>query len=331
LSERSARSRYSAQTYNPTLTGDLSQQPTPATTGARGGFRGGATPGSIVGTERVTYLTSGLRDLGGASLPLGGVSRSATIPADTVSAIKSGSLFVAVPIEATATDLQSESITSTPQVFSQASGTNSITAQAISYTATPISSTASAIDSVTDSDQAIDSSPFTDSPLSSGGGSRPNSSPDEIFSPPVTPNSPTSRTPFVSNPGRAFPEVPVIPPPFGRSSRLKESFTPGYDVEARIGGVFKKISGSALSRREAIGFGSSIVGNSPSATFRISRSTQPVTGRFFGSSLIGDFDQRAGGLFVEKNEKRINTLGELIGITRKGQQAIQNKRSVFKK
>ena len=125
---------------------------------------------------------------------------------------------------------------------------------------------------------------------------------------------------------------PVSPPPaffpsfFSAPPVEKENLSQGYNVEARFGGVFKQISRSPLSLKDAVGFGSVTVGSTPQASFRVSRSSQPASGVFKGRSQIQDFERRPGGLFVEKDEKRINTLGELQGITRKGQLAIQQRR-----
>lgn len=130
--------------------------------------------------------------------------------------------------------------------------------------------------------------------------------------------------------GGAINLPPLLFKPFGGFAKAQAAKPQGYSVQARIGGVFKNISNSPLSLKDAIGLGSSVVGSSPAATFRVSKSSQPIGQRFFGVSQIGDFESRAGGIFVEKREKRINTGGELAGITRKGQQAIKM-RSVFKK
>jgi hypothetical protein len=96
-------------------------------------------------------------------------------------------------------------------------------------------------------------------------------------------------------------------------------------VEARIGGIFRRISRSPLSLKEAVSFGASKVGGSSAATFRVSKSTSPIGARFFGNDHLDDFESRAGGIFVEKRDKRINTPGEIVGITRKGQAALKNR------
>jgi len=87
----------------------------------------------------------------------------------------------------------------------------------------------------------------------------------------------------------------------------------GFGVFVKRGGVFQRERG-VFNKQDAIGFGSFTVANSPSATFRIQKIDSNPNRFFGGSSRIKDFYAK-GDLFIEKKEKRIDTIGELRGIT----------------
>ena len=106
-----------------------------------------------------------------------------------------------------------------------------------------------------------------------------------------------------------LPKIPIIAgfnPPTNRSQ--------GFNVFSRKGGKEFKLTSNPLSKSEALAFGSSVVGGSARASFRLQKASGSL-GSFSGGSLIGDFNKNTKGWFVEKNSKRINTAGELSEIT----------------
>lgn len=335
-----ANSRYAAQNmrYDP-LRVDVRASPTVQTpprgqTGATTpGFREGVTPGTILGEDRITYLKSGLRDLRGVALPGGNIPKvSPTFSLTPVT--ETGKLVTGIYISGGRTDKEA------PPLFGSIpdSRNNVIIGEAIRYDSAVAE--ASASDSAVKTNQATDTTQELDldqakiatpfiSPRSGGGSGRmitqPNPTPPPIL-PPTPPRITPPPRPRITRspppeepPPRIFPSIDL---PGGR----RDLSPPGFDVEARIGGIFKRISRAPLAYEEAISFGSSIVGSSPAATFRVLKSSRGIGERFLGSSQIRDFEPRPGGIFVEKREKRINTPGELFGITRKGQIALKLRR-----
>jgi len=322
-----ARSVYSAQNIRTDpLKVDLGQTPS-STTRTGGGFRPGIDRASIVDPNKITYIKSGLRELRGAQLPSGNVPRTQFEVATTID--KSSNLIIGVPIVYDKNKYDQSVITAQPVAIKSYQGTQSSFFTDNSFKTDTAQATA------TDSlfDQATTPDTRRGSASSSRGETPFKPSPEPPPSDPIiTPKTAPPDNIFTPRPPRPPPpEKPILlfPPIFSRNKE-RETSAPGFNVEARFGGIFKTISRSPLSLKEAVSFGSSVVGSSSQASFRVSSSSQPASGRFFGRSQIQDFEARPGGLFVEKREKRINTIGELIGITRKGQLAQRNKRSVFK-
>jgi hypothetical protein len=99
----------------------------------------------------------------------------------------------------------------------------------------------------------------------------------------------------------------------------------GFDVFVRRKGQFEKINYAPLRRTEALGLGSFDVRTTPAATFKIEKAKEKATQRFKGS-FDQSFFYRKGGLFIEKKKKRIDTPGELRGITFKGLAALRLRR-----
>jgi hypothetical protein len=318
-----ARSQYAAQNIQADpLKVDLGNPPTTQGT-TNPGFRPGVTKESIVGKDVITYLKSDLRNLRGVSLPSGNLPRS--VPPRAVVLSKEGSLITGVYLPQNK-EIRARSITAQPSPLLSDQGTNENVATTNTYKPAVIEATAADTDQVQDSTQIFDQSPRS---ATKGGSSSESSSffktpreePEEPLDQVITPPTATPRTPFTQKKPR---DPPTIFPRF-RFNRERETAPIGYDVEARIGGIFRRISRSPLSLKEAVSFGASKVGGSSAATFRVSKSTSPIGARFFGNDHLDDFESRAGGIFVEKRDKRINTPGEIVGITRKGQAALKNR------
>lgn len=114
------------------------------------------------------------------------------------------------------------------------------------------------------------------------------------------------------------------------SSPKKTSLQSGFDVYVRERGVFKRASSSALTRRDALDFGAFTVSNTARATFDIRPSSNKVgeiSSKVRGSfgNFASNFIQK-NGLFIEKREKRIKSLGEKAEITAKGLFAARSKK-----
>jgi hypothetical protein len=319
-----ATSRYAAQNIrSDPLKIDLGSAPASSTSQTRG-FRSGVSKTSILGQERITYLNSGLRDLTGASLPAG--NYASTLPPRTVatSVAASSNLIIAAPINIEESAFSTTTIQATPSKIAQ--GSTSVTA--VASTQVFKEETTPKIGSVIDTAKSLSVS------TGAGGGKvlgESSPSPSVFPSPPVAPPSPPPPTFNPITTPAPVQKRPNTPPPSllfpRRLNQERERI--GFNVLVRKQGVFSPISTKSFSKKEALAFGSFKVGSTPAASFKIERSSSPVTSRFFGTSMLKDFDKRSDGIYVEKDEKRINTLGELAGITRKGQLALRTRR-VFK-
>jgi len=124
------------------------------------------------------------------------------------------------------------------------------------------------------------------------------------------------------------PRPPETPKPF--KSRLPERLTgpsSGFDVYARKRGKLQKVNYSSLTRSQAVAFGSIYVETTPAASFKIQPNKQRPEETNFSARLKNLYSGR-GGLFIEKRSARINTFGELQGITYKGIGASKASRKV---
>lgn len=92
----------------------------------------------------------------------------------------------------------------------------------------------------------------------------------------------------------------------------------GFGVSVRRRGVFETVA-TGLTREEALFKGSSIVGTSAAASFKIFE-TGGFTTSTGGGGLLNprDFYEKQQGLFIEKRGRRIKSTGELREITYKG-------------
>ncbi len=92
---------------------------------------------------------------------------------------------------------------------------------------------------------------------------------------------------------------------------------PVYDVYAREKRAFIKVNKKPLPEKRAKNLGAEVVDNTASATFRIKRVGRAKRTDALAFNLKNKFVQR-DGVFIEKPSRRIDTRGELLGITVKG-------------
>jgi len=93
---------------------------------------------------------------------------------------------------------------------------------------------------------------------------------------------------------------------------------PLFNVYAKERGRFIKVNKEALPRNKALNLGGDVVDNTASATFKLTRADKK--GKMMddlGFYKKSKFRQK-NGLYVEMNKNRIDTLGEIQGITVKG-------------
>jgi len=103
----------------------------------------------------------------------------------------------------------------------------------------------------------------------------------------------------------------------------------GYDVFVRKKGKNVKVNTGALSKSDAINFGTHRVGNTSAASFEIKESLGSISQTFNQKGIMSDFFAK-GNRFIEKVGKRISTDGEKQEITFKGLFNLRNKRKVRK-
>lgn len=115
------------------------------------------------------------------------------------------------------------------------------------------------------------------------------------------------------------PKEPATPPDiykrFKQDNKNKTPTINGFNVLVKSKGIFNKINNKPLDLKSALKKGSETVERTPSATFKITNPENP--GGIFTSSTPKGFYKK-GNLFIEETRRRINTPGELFGITSKG-------------
>lgn len=109
---------------------------------------------------------------------------------------------------------------------------------------------------------------------------------------------------------------PFLLTPFSKDLPQSDNLK-GFNVLVKRKGFFEKINFSPLSKQEALAFGGFEVETTPAATFKIEKANEMIGQRFKGFFKRENFYQK-NGLYIEKKKKRINTIGELRGITFKG-------------
>lgn len=120
----------------------------------------------------------------------------------------------------------------------------------------------------------------------------------------------TLKTPFV---------IPSLPSE-EKEKRLQANR--GFNVYVKEKKKFIKVNNRALSKRDALALGGTVVNETTSATFKlqpVKKKPSPIDLDIQNWDLIsGFFNQKDKNKFIEKNRFRINTVGEFQGITVKG-------------
>jgi hypothetical protein len=119
---------------------------------------------------------------------------------------------------------------------------------------------------------------------------------------------------------------PTIRPRTKDKDKKKER--QGYYPLVKDRGNFIKVNNKVYDYAGAFNSGASVVDNSASATFKIVKTNKtPQETKVFGNFYNNKFtkSRKNNNLFTEKNRFRIDTLGELQGITAKGLIAKKNK------
>jgi hypothetical protein len=123
-----------------------------------------------------------------------------------------------------------------------------------------------------------------------------------------------------------FPGVPTpksLRPRNKDEEKEKEDFSQGYDVYIREKGKYFKANKVPKNYAAAFNFGAEVVDNSAAATFKIKKSKgkAKIKDDFLDPFLKNKFREpksKKKDKFIEKNTYRIDTAGELRGITAKG-------------
>lgn len=129
------------------------------------------------------------------------------------------------------------------------------------------------------------------------------------------------------------------PPPRRGKFDLDLDFTPkrekqAYDALVKQGKSFVKVNNKPLTRKGALQTAAQFVDQTTAASFKIRKTKgKPQQSGLLGGFVLGgkfrpskSAKRRAQNIFVEKNQFRIDTPGEIQGITVKGLQALENKR-----
>jgi len=118
-----------------------------------------------------------------------------------------------------------------------------------------------------------------------------------------------------------FPKLPPIK--LKRETKREEN--EGFNVLIRKAGIWTKASIQPLTRNQAINYGTTTIEATPQASFKIIPSNTQATGSYKGFGTLKNFYVNKG-IYIEKNKSRINTIGELSGITYKGISSQRNKK-----
>jgi hypothetical protein len=134
--------------------------------------------------------------------------------------------------------------------------------------------------------------------------------------------TPINKINYLYRPRTSEPEKPTPPPSILKKPRLERKDRerirePGFNVLIKNKGIFNKINTKPISKAQAINLGAGIVEKTSSATFTIKPSNSPAQKISVAKANLKNFYKK-GSLFIEKPSKRINTPGELTGITFKG-------------
>ncbi len=127
---------------------------------------------------------------------------------------------------------------------------------------------------------------------------------------------------------------PIARPPFffgfdiGDRQKISPAQQQGHNVFVKSKGKFLKVNPKPVSKSDAIQAGATIVDNSAAATFVVRKAEGRAKQRFVGNLFPTNLNKYRrpskrgklpkGNTFVENNAFRIDTIGELQGITAKG-------------
>jgi len=120
-------------------------------------------------------------------------------------------------------------------------------------------------------------------------------------------------------PPKPPPKEIVLPPPLPER-RFRESEEDDlFFVKAKSKGKFITLNKKALPRNKALNLGAEAVDNTASATFKLisAREKGKDVSDDLGFNLMDKFTKR-NGTYIEKNKYRIDSMGEIQGITVKG-------------
>ena len=126
-----------------------------------------------------------------------------------------------------------------------------------------------------------------------------------------------------------------ITPSYEPPEKLIEEKEGAFKTEVKVGGKFEQANKVPLSWLDAHGLGAYVVDNTPAATFRVSKTQgKPKKSKInfpnYNEAAHKFYrDYRGKNQFIERSFNRIDTAGELQGITMQGLLAISRKRRGF--
>jgi hypothetical protein len=136
-----------------------------------------------------------------------------------------------------------------------------------------------------------------------------------------TPTVPTVRVPTFNIP------FGFLQPPLSNKSREKED-SQAYNAFAKDKGAWVKVTDKPVNRTAALNTGAYYADNSTAASYKITATKgEPTRSDAMQTYSTSKFSQNKKGIFVEKNRHRIDTAGELKGITAKGLKQLELLRS----
>jgi flagellar biosynthesis GTPase FlhF len=143
------------------------------------------------------------------------------------------------------------------------------------------------------------------------------------------PKQPTEEPP---PPPTEEPPPPKLPrfPRFPGIDTDKVEKQQGYDVYIREKGQFVRANKAPLPKNRAFNLGSEVTDNTPAATFQL-RKTKKKTDKTdaFSKKGLFKFNKKRNNKYIEKDKYRIDSPGEIRGITVKGYLAARRKREIF--
>ncbi len=120
-------------------------------------------------------------------------------------------------------------------------------------------------------------------------------------------------------PPKPPPKQIVLPPSLPRERLMELEEEEVFFVKAKSKGKFVKLNKKALPKNKALNLGAEAVDNTASATFKLipAGKKKKEVSDDLGFHLRGKFTKK-NSVYVEKNKHRIDSIGEIQGITVKG-------------